>query len=262
MFIYLLCLSAALLCYTGFQNQSLISLIRSIFSPCSTCCFGLGFSTTKPTCRNTSKDLGHNSRTSFFWCRFWWLAPCQSWLRAFAAAHRHFGLRFAVVGRWSPPTPGLGPRVQLPATPGRGLLLAAVGCILRGFVVCRVRAPVLGCVVCCLWSPLCCRPWSSLCPPCCVSGCVCVCWCLTLSVVPPLPGGPGACGLCLTMSWCGHWVEFVCAGRAGVCVCVWLCVVCLGVWRAVIRIRYDGFRLCMPYLFWFVLSVDVVTIKV
>ena len=45
MFIYLLCLSAALLCYTGFQNQS---LIRSIFSPCSTCCFGLGFSTTKP----------------------------------------------------------------------------------------------------------------------------------------------------------------------------------------------------------------------
>ena len=66
MFIYLLCLTAALLCYTGFQNQSLISLIRSIFSPCSTCCFGLGFSTTKPTCRNTSKDLGHNSRTSFF----------------------------------------------------------------------------------------------------------------------------------------------------------------------------------------------------
>ena len=65
MFIYLLCLSAALLCYTGFQNQSLISLIRSIFSPCSTCCFGLGFSTIKPTCRNTSKDLGHNSRTSF-----------------------------------------------------------------------------------------------------------------------------------------------------------------------------------------------------
>ena len=65
MFIYLLCLSAALLCYTGFQNQSLISLIRSIFSPCSTCCFGLGFSTTKPTCRNTSKDLGHNSRVSF-----------------------------------------------------------------------------------------------------------------------------------------------------------------------------------------------------
>ena len=65
MFIYLLCLYAALLCYTGFQNQSLISLIRSIFSPCSTCCFGLGFSTTKPTCRNTSKDLGHNSRTSF-----------------------------------------------------------------------------------------------------------------------------------------------------------------------------------------------------
>ena len=65
MYIYLLCLSAALLCYTGFQNQSLISLIRSIFSPCSTCCFGSGFSTTKPTCRNTSKDLGHNSRTSF-----------------------------------------------------------------------------------------------------------------------------------------------------------------------------------------------------
>ena len=68
MFIYLHCLSAAFLCYTGFQNQSLISLIRSIFSPCSTCCFGLGFSTTKPTCRNTSKDLGHNSRTSFSPC--------------------------------------------------------------------------------------------------------------------------------------------------------------------------------------------------
>ena len=61
MFIYLLCLSAALLCYTGFQNQS---LIRSTFSPCSTCCFGLGFYNYK-TCRNTSKDLGHNSRTSF-----------------------------------------------------------------------------------------------------------------------------------------------------------------------------------------------------
>ena len=62
MFIYLLCLSAALLCYTGFQNQS---LIRSTFSPCSTCCFGLGFYNYK-TSRNTSKDLGHNSRTSFY----------------------------------------------------------------------------------------------------------------------------------------------------------------------------------------------------
>ena len=36
----LLCLSAALLCYTGFQNYS---LIRSISCSCSTCCFGLGF---------------------------------------------------------------------------------------------------------------------------------------------------------------------------------------------------------------------------
>ena len=62
MCIYLLCLFAALLCYTGFQNQS---LIRSTFSPCSTCCFGLGFYNYK-TCRNTSKDLGHNSRTSFW----------------------------------------------------------------------------------------------------------------------------------------------------------------------------------------------------
>ena len=40
MCINLLCLSAALLCYTGFQNQS---LIRSTSSYCSTCCFGLGF---------------------------------------------------------------------------------------------------------------------------------------------------------------------------------------------------------------------------
>ena len=38
--LYLLCLSAALLCYTGFQNYS---LIRSTFCSCSTCCFGLGF---------------------------------------------------------------------------------------------------------------------------------------------------------------------------------------------------------------------------
>ena len=38
--INLLCLSAALLCYTGFQNQS---LIRSTSCSCSTCCFGLGF---------------------------------------------------------------------------------------------------------------------------------------------------------------------------------------------------------------------------
>ena len=34
------CLSVALLCYTGFQNQS---LIRSTSCSCSTCCFGLGF---------------------------------------------------------------------------------------------------------------------------------------------------------------------------------------------------------------------------
>ena len=39
MCINLLCLSAALLCYTGFQNQS---LIRSTSSYCSTCCFGYG----------------------------------------------------------------------------------------------------------------------------------------------------------------------------------------------------------------------------
>ena len=38
--INLLCLSAALLCYTRFQNYS---LIRSISCSCSTCCFGLGF---------------------------------------------------------------------------------------------------------------------------------------------------------------------------------------------------------------------------
>ena len=40
MCINLLCLSAALLCYTGFQNQS---LIRSTSCSCSTCCFGFGF---------------------------------------------------------------------------------------------------------------------------------------------------------------------------------------------------------------------------
>ena len=37
---YLLCLSAALLCYTGFQKYS---FIRSTSCSCSTCCFGLGF---------------------------------------------------------------------------------------------------------------------------------------------------------------------------------------------------------------------------
>ena len=103
MFIYLLCLSAALLCYTGFQNQSLISLIRSIFSPCSTCCFGLGFSTTKPTCRNTSKDLGHNSRTSFS-------APSKKW--AF------FAQKWPKNVNIDPKTlfPGLGRSVQCPPT--------------------------------------------------------------------------------------------------------------------------------------------------
>ena len=40
LYLYLLCLSAALLCYTGFQNYS---LIRSTSCSCSTCCFGLGF---------------------------------------------------------------------------------------------------------------------------------------------------------------------------------------------------------------------------
>ena len=37
---YLRCLSAALLCYTGFQNYS---FIRCTSCSCSTCCFGLGF---------------------------------------------------------------------------------------------------------------------------------------------------------------------------------------------------------------------------
>ena len=40
LYLSLLCLSAALLCYTGFQNYS---LILSIFRSCSSCCFGLGF---------------------------------------------------------------------------------------------------------------------------------------------------------------------------------------------------------------------------
>ena len=40
LYLYLLCLSPALLCYTGFQNYS---LIRSTSCSCSTCCFGLGF---------------------------------------------------------------------------------------------------------------------------------------------------------------------------------------------------------------------------
>ena len=39
-YLYLLCLSAAVLCYTGFQNYSLIG---STSCSCSTCCFGLGF---------------------------------------------------------------------------------------------------------------------------------------------------------------------------------------------------------------------------
>ena len=38
--LYLHCLSAALLCYTAFQNYS---FIRSTSCSCSTCCFGLGF---------------------------------------------------------------------------------------------------------------------------------------------------------------------------------------------------------------------------
>ena len=38
--LYLHCQSAALLCYTGFQNQS---LIQSTSCSCSTSCFGLGF---------------------------------------------------------------------------------------------------------------------------------------------------------------------------------------------------------------------------
>ena len=40
LYLYLLCLSAALLCYGEFQNYS---LIRSTSCSCSTCCFGLGF---------------------------------------------------------------------------------------------------------------------------------------------------------------------------------------------------------------------------
>ena len=40
LYLSLLCLSAALLCYTGLQNYS---LIRSISCSCFTCCFGLGF---------------------------------------------------------------------------------------------------------------------------------------------------------------------------------------------------------------------------
>ena len=39
LYLSLLCLSAALLCYTGFQNYS---LIRSTSCSCSTRCFGLG----------------------------------------------------------------------------------------------------------------------------------------------------------------------------------------------------------------------------
>ena len=40
LYLSLLCLSAALLCFTGFQNYS---LIRYISCSCSTCCFGFGF---------------------------------------------------------------------------------------------------------------------------------------------------------------------------------------------------------------------------
>ena len=40
LYLSLLCLSAALLCYIEFHNYS---LIRSISCSCSTCCSGLGF---------------------------------------------------------------------------------------------------------------------------------------------------------------------------------------------------------------------------
>ena len=40
LYLYLLCLSASLLCYIEIQNYS---LIRSTSCSCSTCCFGLGF---------------------------------------------------------------------------------------------------------------------------------------------------------------------------------------------------------------------------
>ena len=40
LYLSLHCLSAALLCYTGFKNNS---LIRSTSCSCSTCCLGLGF---------------------------------------------------------------------------------------------------------------------------------------------------------------------------------------------------------------------------
>ena len=40
LYLYLLCLSAALLCYTGFQNYSVIQFTSC---SCCTCCFGLGF---------------------------------------------------------------------------------------------------------------------------------------------------------------------------------------------------------------------------
>ena len=40
LYLYLLCISAALLCNTGFQNYS---LIRSTSCSCSTCCSGFGF---------------------------------------------------------------------------------------------------------------------------------------------------------------------------------------------------------------------------
>ena len=40
LYLCLLCLFAALLCHTGFQNYS---LIRSTSCSCSTCCFGLVF---------------------------------------------------------------------------------------------------------------------------------------------------------------------------------------------------------------------------
>ena len=223
MYIYLLCLSAALLCYTGFQNQSLISLIRSIFSPCSTCCFGLGVSTTKPTCRNTSKDLGHNSRTSF-----------SAWMCAFE----------------------LGSQLR-PATPGWGFGLCVCWC------ACSSCTPLILAGVCglavCVWALVSAAPRHSWlgCWVVCVLVCAlrlqpaipgwgwrCGCLCLGsgFGCAPPLLAGlcvVGVCARARVLAVPRHsWLGFLVCGLA----VAWHLFVCRRFLLVVCALRVCGTR--------------------
>ena len=82
---------------------------------------------------------------------------------------------------------------------------------------------------------------------------VCVCWCaVLLAVVLPLPCDPGVCvcECCVSLCVGVGAVWGLCAlglQRVSGCVCAVMVQVC----------GYRG----MPYLFWFFLSADMVTIK-